>query len=85
MTTTRQLRLADGREIHIRPAVPEEAGAVLAYLRQVGGKLLLTLSAVLLMMFGVLGILSIWQFYSWGSAWWQSFLPGYSTYRQQLR
>jgi RimJ/RimL family protein N-acetyltransferase len=38
LTTARQLRLADGREIHVRPAMPEEAGAVLAYLRKVGGE-----------------------------------------------
>src|SRR5262245_24260010 len=34
----RDLQLADGRRIHIRPAVPDDAGAVLAYLKQVGGE-----------------------------------------------
>lgn len=38
LTTTCELQLADGRRIHIRPAVPEDAGAVLAYLRKVGGE-----------------------------------------------
>jgi len=36
---------------------------MITYLRQVGSKFLLTVSAVLLMIFGVMGILSIWQFY----------------------
>jgi len=34
----RDLQLADGRRIHIRPAVPDDAGAVLAYLKKVGGE-----------------------------------------------
>ena len=34
----RDLRLVDGRRIHIRPALPEDAGAVLAYLKKVGGE-----------------------------------------------
>jgi len=36
--TTRELQPADGRRVHIRPAVAEEAGAVLAYLKTVGGE-----------------------------------------------
>jgi RimJ/RimL family protein N-acetyltransferase len=38
VTGTRELQLADGRRIDIRPAVPDEAAAVLAYLRKVGGE-----------------------------------------------
>ena len=38
MTLTRELQLGDGRRIHIRPAVPDDASAVLAYLQQVGGE-----------------------------------------------
>jgi RimJ/RimL family protein N-acetyltransferase len=34
----RELRLPDGRAVRIRPAVPDDAGAVLRYLRQVGGE-----------------------------------------------
>ena len=34
----RDLQLADGRRIHIRPAVPDDAGAVLGYLKKVGGE-----------------------------------------------
>ncbi len=34
----RELRLSDGRMVRIRRAVPDDAGAALAYLRQVGGE-----------------------------------------------
>lgn len=34
----RDFQLADGRRIHIRPAVREDAGAVLDYLKKVGGE-----------------------------------------------
>jgi RimJ/RimL family protein N-acetyltransferase len=36
--TERQLTLSDGRTVLIRPAVPDDAAAILAYLRQVGGE-----------------------------------------------
>ena len=38
MTLTRELQLGDGRRVYIRPAVPDDACAVLAYLQQVGGE-----------------------------------------------
>ena len=38
MTTTCELQLADGRVIQIRPALPDDAEAVLAYLQKVGGE-----------------------------------------------
>ena len=38
LTINREFDLADGCRIHIRPAVPDEAGVVLAYLRKVGGE-----------------------------------------------
>jgi RimJ/RimL family protein N-acetyltransferase len=38
LATERELRLPDGRAVRIRRAVPEDAGAVLGYLRQVGGE-----------------------------------------------
>jgi RimJ/RimL family protein N-acetyltransferase len=38
LPTERELRLPDGRAVRIRRAVPDDAGAVLRYLRQVGGE-----------------------------------------------
>jgi RimJ/RimL family protein N-acetyltransferase len=38
IATERKLELADGRSVLIRPAVPDDAGAALEYLRKVGGE-----------------------------------------------
>jgi GNAT superfamily N-acetyltransferase len=38
LATERELRLPDGGAVRIRRAVPDDAGAVLRYLRQVGGE-----------------------------------------------